>query len=199
MDSRDDFGDGPVLSIRGRGEAVILGNSHTHRGRFKVRIISTGTEVSSSLPDVESASDAARRWIDGFLAGSEPSLYEYLGIDGAGLEPTNEDIVRWKNYCARFRASGLAHDLRRRPTKLLQLTREEESELHSDVAPWSLAGEIVWCQNRGRWIAIEPQPSIVADEFMVGTICASRLEHDLMNTTSDWTVCLDCSQVRQEP
>jgi hypothetical protein len=62
-----------------------------------------------SKSEIVAASPAARRWIDGFIAGSEPSLSEYLLISPAEADLLEEDdlLVReWQEALAQYASTG---------------------------------------------------------------------------------------------
>ena len=52
---------------------LIDGNPHTHQGRMRAVDPDSGDAIFFSSSEVTDASDSARAWIAGFLAGSEPA------------------------------------------------------------------------------------------------------------------------------
>lgn len=61
------------------GAVTIVGNAHTFHGHFLVRTLD-GDRVAMSTADITGGSPPALAWVDGFLAGNEPSLGEFLGV-----------------------------------------------------------------------------------------------------------------------
>ncbi len=59
----------------------LLGNSHTFPGRMLLWNEQQDVVASVSKYAITQASEASRRWIEGFLVGNEPSLAAYLGMD----------------------------------------------------------------------------------------------------------------------
>lgn len=178
------------------------GSAHTHPGRMHVYIPDLGHDVTCSLSQIESMSDAARAWITGFLTGSEPHITEYLGVDERDLENgttpdwTEEDHERWQAFTARFRRTGTHPSLNRRPVTPLVITDDERSELRIDgeLRPWARAGERVWVPDGRRWVQADPQPELVNGQ-LAGTLCAERGHPDLNRLDSGWEICLDCGEV----
>lgn len=177
----------------------IEGNAHTFPGRMHIYLPGRGYDVTRSLHEIDLMSDASRWWIKGFLAGCEPDIYEYLGIDTADDdpgEPTEEEYERWQAFNARRRDDGSWPRLSKRPRTPLIITSEERSELRTDaeLQPWAVAGERVWVPDGATWVEATPQPRLV-NGFMPGTVCAERSESDLFVLDSEWTICLDCGEV----
>jgi hypothetical protein len=182
------------VRVRGRGEGYLDGNVHTFRGRFTVWYPDLGDGLATSLSEIESMTEEARIWITGYLAGSEPPMTEYLGIDDDD-DATEEEFQRWTAFCRRFRETGYCPPLDRRPGGELKISDDERAEILVD--PWRpkvIAGERVWVPSGSTWAQADPQPEI-ANGQLVDTLCARREHHDLMDLASGWTVCLDCDQV----
>lgn len=181
------------------GEVGYLeGNAHTFAGRMHIYVPRLGYDVTRSLSELESISDAARWWIRGFLAGCEPDVYDYLGIDArlGDVEPTDAEYERWRAFNARYRETGDWPALHKRPRLPLVITDEERAELRiqGTPRPWAKAGERVWVAEGATWVEAVPQPQLVDGEIP-GSICAERGYPDLLALQSGWTICLDCAEV----
>jgi hypothetical protein len=186
--------------VTSHGAGYIDGNVHTHYGRFGVWYPEMRDGLATSLSEVKSMTDEAACWIAGFLAGNEPGPYEYLGlmyVDPAlEIEPTDEEMQRWREFAERFRRTGQCPQLNERPVRPLTLTDAERAELRitGELRPWSYAGERVWIPAGDTWIEADPQPELVNGELF-GTVCAERGHPDLMSLESNWSICLDCAEV----
>ena len=84
---------------------VLHGNAHTHPGRFSVLWESTGDTHATSLSDLVDMSAESRAWLEGFLCGNEPTVWEALGLDDE-IEPTDEQREVWYRKLADFRRTG---------------------------------------------------------------------------------------------
>lgn len=175
----------------------IEGNAHTSPGRIHIYFPHLGHDLTRSVSDIDSMSDTARTWITGFLTGCEPSVYEYLGIEGSGLEPTDAEYDRWRDFTARFRQAGDCPVLRKRPQAALVITSDEQDLLRAPggLRPWAQAGERVWVPDAFGWVEAVPQPQLVNGQ-MPGSVCAQRGYPDLLQLDSGWAICLDCCEVR---
>ena len=79
------------------GDHYLVGNPHTFPGRMAMWCEVSSCELSVSLSEISSASEHARVWIDGFLAGNEPA------------PPQNDDPSEeqaWHRARRAFRATG---------------------------------------------------------------------------------------------
>lgn len=95
----------------------VCGNPHTFPGRFDVWSPDLDVALTISKDEVVAASDPARYWIEGFLHGNEPSIYEFLGLDPATAEIDDADPgwARWRQALEEFRRTGAApRDIRER-------------------------------------------------------------------------------------
>ncbi len=97
-------GDGTDLPVRfdralwvetGGERGYIVGNAHTHRGRFHVCFPDRGYVATVSAYQLTAISAEARYWLRGFLTGYEPSIDEYLGRKGS--EDYNQQTRRWSD------------------------------------------------------------------------------------------------------
>jgi hypothetical protein len=80
----------------------IVGNGHTHRGRIAVEPIGTSDPpVNISLGDVVDCSAEAKIWLNGFLAGQEAGLNEFLGREVDQVSAS--EIERWQDWNASWR------------------------------------------------------------------------------------------------
>jgi hypothetical protein len=188
---------GPAWSADRTVRWRILGNGHTHRGRILVEPIGLDQPPTRiSLPDVVECSPAARAWLEGFLAGQEPELYEFLGRDDRDEPPTDDEVDRWLAWNQRWRSEGIAPALRRLP---------DAAAVPADLGPppaWTYnAGRYLLWSRQG-WIPAEPQPRSDDPEADVdgwawpGTVCGSRGTHDMdENDYGDVEICEDCHLV----
>ena len=185
-----------VVTIYGTG--YIDGNPHTHRGRFGVWYPDERDSFPTSLDEIVSMTDEAASWIAGFLAGNEPGVYEYLGIQylDPQPDPTQEEEDRWHEFTAEFRRTGYCPQLGLRPDAPLVLTADERAEMRikGEMRPWALAGERVWVPVGDTWVEADPQPELVNEE-LVGTLCAERGYPELMQLEMGWSICIDCAEV----
>ncbi len=91
------------------GRWFIVGNGHTFAGRFLVRSPDAAQTISASKDEVTDASDAARWWIEGYLAGSEPALDSFLGLsaeDADALPDDGPELRRWQAALTQFHKTG---------------------------------------------------------------------------------------------
>jgi hypothetical protein len=68
---------------------------------------------------------------------------------------------------------------------------DERAEIVID--PWrpkAIAGERVWVPDGSTWVKAHPKPEFINGE-LIGTTCARRQHHNMMDIASGWTVCLD--------
>ncbi len=91
------------------GRCYLIGNGHTFPGRMLLWSESQQVTANVSKDAITGSSEASRRWIDGFLAGNEPSLADFLHIDGATAAELPDDdprVVRWREALYVFRDQG---------------------------------------------------------------------------------------------
>jgi hypothetical protein len=175
-------------------------NAHTFAGRMHIYFPHLGHDMTQSLSDIDPMTDEARGWITGFLAGSEPGIYEYLGTQWLDSDdqpdPTEDEWARWREFTATFRRTGYCPWLGRRPVTPLVITDDELSELRVDgeLTPWVLAGERVWVPAGQTWTEADPQPTLVRGQWP-GTVCAERGHPELTTLDSGWSICIDCGEL----
>ncbi len=171
------------------GRCYLLGNPHTHLGRMVVWVESLKDVAHISKDDIENASEAARRWVEGFLHGNEPTPAQYLGIDpGAATDLEDDDpgIARWRAALAEFRQKGTMPSLVPVPSIPFPL-----DEVHGHL-PWTWAGGQVWIWRDASWQVAEPQPALEGTS-LAGSVCAMRGYDDLTADVGDRHVaCKDC-------
>jgi hypothetical protein len=180
------------VMVRGTGKVYVIGNAHTFFGRIAGYSESLRSGYIFSLSEVEDASPSARAWIDGFLAGNEPDLDEYLGFGEVwDLGDNDPDVVRWIDACRRFRRGGYMPPVPKRPRRQVPA-----NPLLPKGRLWSPAGEQVWVWDGEGWSIELPQPQLIDNDFLVGTVCDERARH------AEWTaippaheVCCDCGRV----
>jgi hypothetical protein len=180
----------------GGERGYIVGNAHTHRGRFRVCFPDRGYVMTLSVYELTAVSAEARYWLRGFLTGYEPSIDEYLGREGfEGYEPTHEEWGRYGTFIERYLSRGTHIRLNMRPDRALVITDEERTEIHLDHwRPWTYVGERVLVADGAEWVEADPQPQMDGP-WIAGSICAEREHDNLMSLDSGWTVCCDCGEV----
>jgi len=189
----------------------ICENAHTHPGHFHVCFPYPGHWTTATVSELTVMSVEARYWLMGFLAGSEPDLYEYLGLvrtveikgseNWSSKDWEREEAqaeVRWWNFCKQFRRDGWHPSLHLRPDRALVITDAERAEINLDPwRPWTYVGERVLVPagpNSAEWVEADPQPEM-AWGVLAGSVCAERRHHNLMYLESGWDVCRDCGEV----
>lgn len=172
------------------GRLFLLGNPHTHLGRMYAwsEALRVGTNISKY--DITDASAAARRWIEGFLSGSEPGPAEYLGIDPlaeAELSDDDPGYGRWQAALVDYHESGTLPHLARVPTVPFS------ADASFSHVPWVFAGGQVWAWRGVAWVVADPQPALDGG-LLAGSLCATRGYHDMEGGDDDerhyW--CIDC-------
>ena len=63
------------------GRCYLFGNNHTFKGRMCAYSEALETDLGVSRGEITASADEAQYWIEGFLAGNEPSEAEALGDD----------------------------------------------------------------------------------------------------------------------
>lgn len=183
----------------GGERGYIVGNAHTHRGRFLVCFPDRSEYVTMpvSLNELTAISAEARYWLRGFLTGYEPSIDEYLGLKGSeGHEPTHDEWVRYRHFIARYLRDGSHIRLNQRPDRALVITDEERAEIHLDRwRPWTYVGERVLVADGAEWVEADPQPQMDGP-WIAGSVCAEREHDNLIYLDSGWLVCCDCGEVQ---
>jgi hypothetical protein len=91
------------------GRRYLLGKAHTFHGRMRCWDPKEKVVLYYSKNEIRDASPSARRWIEGFMAGSEPTLSEYLLITSteADLLEENDPLVEeWRRALAYYAETG---------------------------------------------------------------------------------------------
>jgi hypothetical protein len=91
------------------GRRYLLGKAHTFHGRMRCWDPEEKLVLYYSKKEILKASPAARRWIDGFIAGSEPTLSEYLFITSTEADLLEEDdplVDEWRQALAYYAETG---------------------------------------------------------------------------------------------
>jgi len=172
--------------------AYLLGNSHTSPGRMYACWTDEGDGFSISKNEIVDASNLAKVWIDGFLAGNEPTLSEFLGVSNelaSSLLDDDPAVDRWRKSLKRFRVSGTASPQVCRP-----------SVPFPDVfvpieRPWIAAGEEIFVWTRGEnWKPADPQPTELPDNwnFKSGSICEEEAQHEADFVEPSHLYCTRC-------
>jgi hypothetical protein len=174
----------------------IAGNAHTHRARLHVCFPDQGYTATVSVYEFTAMSAEAHYWLKGFLTGSEPDVYEYLGrTQSEDYGPTDEELVRWNTFVKQYLIDGFHIPLNKRPDRALVITDEERAEIHlDDWRPWTYVGERVLVADGAAWVEADPQPQMDGP-WLAGSVCAEREHDNLMSLESGWWVCCDCGEV----
>ena len=138
-------GDENSLRIRIAGSSsvwLIDGNPHTHQGRMSAVDPDTGDSICFSLSEVTDATDLARAWIAGFLAGSEPAPVAMFGVGIFDVEADDARWDRWRSALAEYRRTG---DWPHEPWEHL-LPIPDGIDLPPYV--WTVRGDEVWQWQR---------------------------------------------------
>lgn len=172
------------------GRCYIIGNSHTFTGRMTCWSEATGQTFSFSKNEVLDASETSRAWIDGFLAGNEPTPVDMFGVGIYDADDSDPRWSRWQDAVRQFRATGSWphepwHDLTPFPPG---------TRLPAFV--WTLRGDEVWTWDGASWVRAEPQPER-RFHLLLGTVCDQRGHCDLAVVTSVHTVCDDCGSTTE--
>lgn len=174
------------------GRCRLSGNGHTFPGRISAWSEMLGAGVSISRSDVREAPPEAWAWIEGFLAGSEPELHEFLGIDALDAERlSDEDPAheRYREALDHFHHTGsMPFPLTVRPTL------PPPSGL--PVEPWSAAGGEVFRWDGSAWVPQDPQPELRFG-LLAGTICDGRGHCDLEGAGDAHVFCADCGELSE--
>ena len=186
----------------------IEGNAYTFPGRMHIYFPHLGHDLTRSLSEIESMTEPARHWIAGFLAGCVPGPVEYLGIQHVSfdVEPTAEELDRWREFTAEFRRSGYCPPLPARPIRPVPISEQHRRQIRVDAwVPWSYAGQRVWVQPVDTWVEADPQPATDECGFLLDSLCAERDHHDeggddeVNDLSAEWDVCRDCGYVEFTP
>ncbi len=168
----------------------LLGNAHTWPGRMVVWGEEIGRTFAASTYQVTDASDAARRWMDGFLHGNEPTPGEYLGIGefaASNLDDDDPAFPRWRAALQDFHVNGTLPALQSVPT-----TPFPRDEIYGHI-PWAWAGGQVWTWKDRAWQVADPQPALDGT-LLVGSICAERGYSNMEAIGDNHLACVDCGE-----
>ncbi len=169
------------------GRCFPIGNAHTHRGRMQAWSEDLGRNISFSKHQVTDASELARVWIDGFLAGNGP---EASAMFGPGIWDAPDEDPRWQRYydaLAAFRKTG-----NWAPQPWRKLT-----PFPPNTAPmrdlWTVRGDEVWTWDveAEEWALATSHP-VVWGTFLNDSVCERRKHHDLSVVTPVHLVCDEC-------
>lgn len=84
---------------------MIVGNCHSHPGRFSVLWENDGQTRATSLYQLSKVSEPAELWIAGFLAGHEPGPEQIFGAD-AFDHIDQEQFDLWQSVNREFQTTG---------------------------------------------------------------------------------------------
>jgi hypothetical protein len=180
------------VETEGCGRCRLDGNPHTFHGRIGAWSETLGTGVTISRSDVRQASPEAWAWIEGFLAGNEPELHEFLGIEALNAEMLPEDDPahgRYAGALAAFHATGSwPFEIAQRPTLPPPpgLSR----------LPWTAAGGEVLGWDGGAWVPLDPQPELHF-VLLAGTVCDERGHHERDEAGDHHVFCPDCGELSE--
>ena len=172
-----------VRTARQAGRCFLLGNAHTFPGRIHAWDEETQTAITISKRDILEYSDGARAWVDGFLAGTEPSVTDFLGIAADDVDYGADDVQRWQAAMKLFRAEGELAPLMPRP-------RTAVSAEAAMLNPWAIAGGQVYVCQEGAWVRGAPRQ--LDGSFDSSSICAETRMHSMAFYEPCHSVCIDC-------
>ncbi|MDP1793701.1 MAG: hypothetical protein Q8K63_06140 [Acidimicrobiales bacterium] len=86
---------------------LLLGNSHTFRGRMYAYCPHDEEGYSVSLHEITAMSTSAEQWIDGFLAGSEPEPADMFGAESDEWDSSDPRLDEWRRVIGRYRRTGI--------------------------------------------------------------------------------------------
>lgn len=141
------------VKVEGQSEKFFLLDSrHTFRGLMHV-VADTDDHQSLSISksQVTEASEAASHWIDGFLAGTAPSISEYLGWEDGELLADEGETRRWTEFLRWFRDTGGPWVRTSRPS--VPVPSEVSDSLPHLV--WHGHNDPVWFWNSLRWTLLD--------------------------------------------
>jgi hypothetical protein len=186
VDLHPDFDEKRWIVARGHTGRSLLGyNPHTHADSIGAWNVQGQYGFSLGLGQVVEASEQARTWLDGYLAGKEPELRDYLGLrdDEHGPDEVESNVERWRTFASRFRREGHDPSLNRRP-------------IHPVVGwsgprPWMLVGEQPWIWEDGSWHLAASGADAVDGWWIESDNCAERAHHEMAGTDPH-TICEGC-------
>ena len=85
----------------------LLGNSQTLRGRMYAFCPHDDEGYSVSLAEIEEMSPDTSQWIDGYLAGSEPSGEDIYGTDFSDWPDDDPRVNDWREAAMTYRRTGV--------------------------------------------------------------------------------------------
>jgi len=180
------------VKLEGSEGRLFLGyNPHVLRGCMGAWSERHGYYVTFTKDEVTDASELARAWIAGFLSGNEPDPEEMFGDRIYLLDVDDPKWQRWHEALADFRESGVWTWGR-----WITLTPFPEGTSLPDFV-WTRRGGEVWTWSGDRWAAADPQPELVEAEFLPGSVCADRGEHNDSMTDPHHDVCIDCGRTSE--
>lgn len=182
----------PLWVRLGARESVWLidGNPHTHQGRMRAVDPNSGDSIYFSSSEVTDASDSARAWIAGFLAGSEPTAAEMFGVGTFDADDDDPRWDRWRSAVDNYRRTG---DWPHAPWGHL-LPIPQGADIPSFV--WTVRGDEVWQWDDHSWVLADPQPARVF-RVLEGTTCFERNAHSMVVISTAHLVCEECGLVSQ--
>jgi hypothetical protein len=167
----------------------LVGACHTFPGRMRLYCPVDDRGSCVSLAEIRRMSDESRRWVDGFLAGNEPSILDMFGVCAVDLY---DDDPRWPRYyraVADFRRTGSWH-----PAPWQELPDMPDVDITPLVA-WLVRADERWRWRAGQWV-LEETDLVGPVGLLAGTSCRSRGHHRLeSDLTPLITLCSDCGMV----
>jgi hypothetical protein len=178
------------VETNGFGRCRLDGNAHTFPGRISAWSEALAEWVTIDRRDVRNASAEAWAWIDGFLAGNEPELHEFLGVEPhEAMDADEATEKRWQSTLQEFHRTGVLQfplDPRPRVAPPADLS----------ASPWVLVGGQVLRWDGADWTAEDPQPELHY-ATLAGTICDQRGHHLMEEGDERFAACRDCGALSE--
>lgn len=157
-------------------------NPHTHAGRIGAWVPSLGHATRISTDDIVEASSTAQAWLDGYLAGSEPSAGFMFGSEIYDLPDDHPRWQRWRIAVASYRSTG-------------NWTGGHWTELTPIVGDvllpaWTRRGDEIWTWDGQKWEA--PKRGDGEIDGDPGHVCEKLNAHSMAVIDERHLQCEEC-------
>jgi hypothetical protein len=185
------FDDARWVTAFGYEGRLFLGvNPHVHVGRIAVWSDALGLATRISFGDVIEASVEARAWLDGYLAGSEPSPAFMFGREIHSAPDDDPRWVRWQAAVAEYRRTGT----------WLGGSWEDVTPIEAGaqlpVPASTRRGDEVWEWDGEPWQRAALQPPW-AGTLPDASSCQSRQHHSMAMIDPRHLQCEDCGYTHE--